>query len=146
MTLAQALHEGAVFQIYLPNRYKPLQVMPRPVGEMFLVMTDHGQGLVWVDPYWCELLGGDVCHLVYASPQASADGTRWIDGHPRWGPHCLAYVKPVIVERLDWTCSAWEEFERWQRWRDKKGKACGRAAAWQRVQSELADLHPEPLT
>jgi len=145
MQLSEALQQGAALQIRLPNQYQPLQVQARPIGEAFLVATDHGEAFAWLDPYWCGLLGRDICHIVYANPKPRAGGDRWVDSDPSYGPLCIAHLKPVVVERLDWTCPAWEEFERWQRWRLARGDECGREAAWRRIRSELADLHPQRM-
>jgi hypothetical protein len=144
MEFADALRAGASLQIYLPDRLKPLHVRARPVAEAFLVSTDHGDAVVWLDPYWCDL-NRDVCHLAYATPEARANGERWVEKNPRFGPRCIAYLKPVVFERLDRNSANWNEFERWWRWRTAKGRTCDRDAAWQRVQSELSDINPRRL-
>jgi hypothetical protein len=145
LKFSDALRQGTPLQIYLPNRYKPLQVTPRPIAEAFLVATDHGEALVWLDPYWCDPERNDACHVAYAKPQVKRSGNCWVDHKPRFGPHCLAYLNPVVVERIDWASHIGHAFKLWQAWCADKDARCGRTAAWRRVKRELADLNPRQL-
>jgi hypothetical protein len=46
----------------------------------------------------------------------------------------LAYQRPFIIERLSQASPAWHDYKAWQHWRAAQGSACGRRAAWQRIE------------
>jgi hypothetical protein len=53
MEFREALQKQLPVQIRIPNPRKPLELLIRPVAEVFLVETTLGPGVVWLDPYWC---------------------------------------------------------------------------------------------
>jgi hypothetical protein len=146
MDLAEAIKQLVPLQIRLPNRRKPLDLEPHYAAEVFLTETTHGLAMVWMDAFWCDGPDEDVVHIAYADPAGHGDGERWVDNDPRFGPHCIPYQKPVIVERLRRDSAAWKDYKAWQAWRAMKGKDCGRRAAWQRVERTLPNIVQRRLT
>jgi hypothetical protein len=140
MELIEAIKQLVPLQLPIPNPRKPMQLVAHCPAEVFLVHTDRGPAVVWVDTFWCERPNESVCHIAYAVPRTSSSPDRWIDNEPRYGPRCLAYHKPVVLERLTPQASAWKDFQSWQHWRSGRGADCGRTAAWQRVKQELGEL------
>ena len=84
--------------------------------------------------------------IVYAEPVRRGAADRWVDNDPRFGPHCIAYQKPVIIERLEPRSPAWRNYRAWQTWRSRNGQECSRHAAWQRVEQELGETLLRRLT
>jgi len=138
--LDQALKERLPLQIRIPNRRKPLVTDTRAVAEVFLVETTHGPAVVWLDPFWCGMPPEEACHIAYATPHPVAEAERWVDHNPRYGPRCLAYQKPFLLERLDRDSPAWHEYQTWQHWQARRPQHCGRAAAWVLVTATLGAL------
>ncbi|KAA6185525.1 hypothetical protein F2Q65_08585 [Thiohalocapsa marina] len=140
MELADAIRQHIPLQIRLPDPRRPLVLDSRYVAEAFLVQTRHGPGLVWLDAFWCKWPDLEVCHIAYATPVAKDDEQRWVDQYPRYGPGCLAYQKPVIVERLDADSQAWIDYKVWQNWRAVHHADCDREAAWRHVETVLSGI------
>lgn len=140
MEFQEALKKRLPLQIRLPNPRRPLESGVRHVAEAFLVDTTQGPAVVWLDPFWCGGLPEQVCHIAYASPRGDAKSERWIDNDPRYGPRCLAYQKPFLMERLDPESPAWSEYEAWRGWLDGKPDLCGREAAWAQVKAAFGEL------
>jgi len=146
MELSDALRQLIPLQVRIPNPRNPLEMIPHCAAEVFLVDTEHGAAVVWLDAFWCERPQSRVCHIAYATPYRHASGERWIDQDPRYGPRCLAYQKPFIIERLTRTSPLWQEFTGWQAWRAMKGRECARRSAWLRVEDELSGIVTKRLT
>jgi hypothetical protein len=146
MDLAEAIKQLVPLQVLIPNPRKPLELNAHCVAEIFLAGTTHGNAVVWLEPGWCDEPDRAVVHVAYAEPIRRGDADRWVDSDPRFGPRCIAYQKPVVIERLDPASSAWRDYRAWQTWRAMKGKACGRRAAWQRVEQELGEILLQRLT
>jgi hypothetical protein len=91
MDFDEALKRHLPLQIRIPDRTNPLQTLVRYAAEVFLVDTNHGPAVVWLDPFWCERSPAKSCHIAYVSPRCNAKPGRWIDNEPRSGPHCIAY-------------------------------------------------------
>jgi hypothetical protein len=141
MELAEAIQESLPLQVLLPNPRRPLQIEPHLVAEVFVVDTSYGPAVVWLEPFWCGSPDPQVCRIAYASPRLGRGGRRWADQQPRYGPRCLAYQKPFIIERLGQDSPASAERRAWDRWRAEKDRDCDRDAAWRRVETELRDLN-----
>jgi len=146
MELAEAIRQLTPLQLQIPNPRRPLQWQAHCAAEVFLVKTTRGPAVVWVEAFWCRADTDRVAHIAYASPRRQGAEDRWIDQDPRYGPHCLAYQRPVVIERVTKTSPVWRDHKAWQVWRAGQGSACGRRAAWQRVQNELGPLIQERLT
>jgi hypothetical protein len=142
MDLAQAIKQLVPLQLLIPNPRKPLDLEARCVAEIFLVETTHGSAVVWLEPYWCDKPDEPVVQVVYAQPVRRGAADRWVDNDPRFGPRCIAYQKPVIIERLERGSPRWRDYRAWQTWRSGNGKECARNAAWQRVEQELGEIRP----
>lgn len=140
MTLAEAIQQGIPLQVVLPNRRNPFELDRRSVAEIFLVETTLGAAVVWLEPEWCEMPIRKVCRVSYADPLEKVAETRWVDQDPRYGPHCIAYQKPFLVERLTSVSPAWNEYSAWSIRRGVERRDCDRDAAWKRVEIELAGL------
>jgi hypothetical protein len=140
MELIEAIEQLVPLQVPIPNPRKPLRLVAHCAAEVFIVETSHGPAVVWVDTFWCKRANETVCHIAYAEPRPHLKPDRWIDNEPRYGPRCLAYQKPVILERMTPQSPAWKDFQSWQTWRSGRGAECGRPAAWQRVEQELGEF------
>jgi hypothetical protein len=140
MELIEAIEQRVPLQVPIPNPRKPLRLVAHSAAEVFIVETSHGPAVVWVDTFWCKRPNETVCHIAYAEPRTHVKPDRWIDNEPRYGPRCLAYQKPVILERMTPQSPAWKDFQSWQTWRSGRGADCGRPAAWQRVEQELGEF------
>jgi hypothetical protein len=132
MELAEAIKRLIPLQVVLPDRRHPLTTVAQYAAEVFLADTTAGPAVIWLEPFWCER--PESCHIAYAQPRAREGGSRWVDPEPRFGPGCLAYQKPVILERVDQTSGNWEVHQAWLRWREGKEEHCGRKAAWTQVE------------
>jgi hypothetical protein len=146
MDLAEAIKRLVPLQILLPNPRKPLELDAHCVAEMFLVGTTHGGAVVWLEPGWCDKPDESAVQIAYAQPVHRGEADRWVDSDPRFGPRCIAYQKPVVIEGIDKDSPAWRDYRAWQVSRAMKGKECGRRAAWQRVEQELGDTLLQRLT
>jgi hypothetical protein len=146
MHLADAIRQLTPLQVRIPNRHKPLELDTHCAAEVFLVETAQGAAVVWVEPFWCEKPEETVARIAYADPIVQGDAPRWVDSDPRFGPHCIPYQKPFVMERLDRESPAWKDYKAWQTWRAMKGKDCGRRAAWERVSRELPEIIKRRLT
>jgi hypothetical protein len=140
MELTDAIKQLVPLQVRMPERLRPLHLESHYAAEVFLVETTAGQGVVWVDPFWCDKPNERTCHIAYARPASDLDDRRWVDNDPRFGPDCIPYQKPFVLERLTQRSPAWKDYRTWQEWRAARGKECGRQAAWQRVQTELSGI------
>jgi hypothetical protein len=140
MEFRGALQKQLPLQIRIPNPRKPLELLIRPVAEVFLVETTLGPGVVWLDPYWCGETAEASCHIAYASPQSVPGAERWRDEERRYGPKCLVYQKPFLMERLEPESPAWGDYQAWRAWRAERSEWCGREAAWALIQQTFADL------
>lgn len=146
MDLADAIRSLTPLQLQIPDRRRPLQLKAHCVADAFLVETKQGPAVVWVEAFWCKEQTGPVARIAYAQPQQTGSTERWVDHDPRYGPQCLAYQRPFIIERLSQASPAWRDYKAWQHWRAAQGSACGRRAAWQRVEQELGDGIVQRLT
>ncbi|WP_373508223.1 hypothetical protein [Thiocapsa sp.] len=81
-----------------------------------------------------------MCRISYADPLETKAETRWVDHEPRYGPHCIAYQKPFLVERLTSDSPAWTAYLAWSIRRARKERECDRDAAWKRIEAELAGI------
>ncbi len=140
MTLAEAIKQGIPLQVVLPNRQRPFELDRRSVAEIFLAETRLGTAVLWLEPYWCERPIEKVCRISYADPLETKAETRWVDHEPRYGPHCIAYQKPFLVERLTSDSPAWTAYLAWSIRRARKERECDRDAAWKRIEAELAGI------
>ena len=140
MDLAEAIKQLVPLQLRIPNPKKPLELDTRYAAEVFVVETVQGSAVVWVEPFWCDKRDERVAQIAYAAPSRHGEAERWVDNDPRFGPRCIPYQKPFVLERLGRDSPAWRDYKAWQTWRAMKGKDCGRRAAWQRVEQELADF------
>lgn len=140
MDLTEAVKQLLPLQLRLPYPHKPLTLDTRYAAEVFVVETVRGTAVVWIDPDWCDKPDEQTVHIAYATPVRQADTDRWVDNEPRYGPHCIPYQKPFVIERLNRSSPVWSEYKSWQLRRATKGKPCGRLAAWQRVEQELAGI------
>ncbi|KAA6186882.1 hypothetical protein F2Q65_03005 [Thiohalocapsa marina] len=123
MELAEAIRQLVPLQMRMPDPKHPLTLRTHCVAEVFLVGTSHGQAVVWLDPFWCRPDAGASSHIAYAMPRFDPERARWIDQDPRYGPHCHAYQKPVVFERLEGGSGPWREHQAWQMWRARLGAA-----------------------
>lgn len=141
MDFTQAIKQLLPLQVRIPNPRKPLQLETHYVAEVFLAETPKGVAVVWLDPYWCEKPDAVVVHIAYAKPSAAqTHAERWVDNDPRFGPRCIPYQKPFVMERLGRDSPAWSVYKDWQERRAMKGQECGRHAAWQRVEQDLGEV------
>jgi hypothetical protein len=145
MELEEAVKQRVPVQIRIPNPRNPREATVRAVAEVFLVETRQGPAVIWLDPFWCGGPPAESCHIAYASPRSatSEEGRRaevWIDSDPRYGPKCLVYQKPFLMERLVRDSRTWLEHNAWQVWRKERPKQCGRQAAWGLVKDVFGDL------
>jgi hypothetical protein len=140
MEFTEALKRHIPLQVRIPDRTKPLETLARYAAEVFLVETQQGPAVVWIDPFWCERSAAESYHIAYASPKPNAKPGRWVDPEPRYGPHCIAYQNPFVMEQLEHNSSAWADYKAWQIWRDGRGEQCGRRAAWKRVEAAFGEL------
>ncbi|MGB5834192.1 MAG: hypothetical protein WBG92_19710 [Thiohalocapsa sp.] len=145
MELSEAIRQLIPLQVCIPNPRQPLELVPHFAAEVFVVETARSRAVVWLDAFWCEQSDAAVCHIAYADPRRQNDADRWVDNDPRFGPKCLAYQKPVILERLDPRSSAWTVFRSWQSWRTVKGGACSRREAWKRAKQDFAEIAESPI-
>jgi hypothetical protein len=146
MELAEAVRQLTPLQLQIPNVRHPLQLQAHCAAEVFLVETTCGAAVVWVETFWCKAETDRVARIAYASPRRQGTRDRWVDHDPRYGPHCLAYQRPVVLERVTEASPVWRDHKAWQVWRAGQGSVCGRRAAWQRVEQELGALIQERLT
>jgi hypothetical protein len=146
MDLAEAIKQLVPLQLRIPKPQKPFELGTHYAAEVFLADTAHGRAVVWLEPFWCDKPDARLVHITYADPIRHGEEERWVDNDPRFGPRCIAYQKPVVIERLRRDSPAWQDYKAWQAWRAMKGKVCGRRAAWQRVEQELPGLGLRRLT
>lgn len=132
MELAEAIKRLIPLQVVLPDRRHPLTTVAQYAAEVFLADTTAGAAVIWLDPFWCQHPDG--CHIAYAQPRPGEGGNRWADHEPRYGPGCLAYQNPVVLERVDQTSGNWEVHQAWLRWRAERLENCGRKAAWKQAE------------
>jgi hypothetical protein len=140
MELVDAVRQMLPLQIRIPEPRRPLQTAPHCAAEVFLVETRYGPAVVWLEPFWCERPEDQVCRIAYANPKAMSSATRWVDQDPHYGPRCLAYLKPFVIEQACRDSAVWKDCEVWRRQRAARGTPCGRRAAWMRVKAELSDI------
>jgi hypothetical protein len=140
MNLEEALALGFPLQVQVPDRRKPLTTRIHYAAEVFLVDTTHGPAVIWLEPFWCEAAAAEACHIAYASPASNGSAMRWVDQQPRYGPKCLAYQKPFVIERLDEQSEAWGRYQEWQRWQARQPAGSDRAAAWRQVETTFSEL------
>lgn len=140
MEFDEAVKRRVPLQVCLPNPRRPLTTSVRAVAEVFLVETKQGSAVVWLDPFWCAAPPDEACHIAYAMPRRDQKSERWLDNDPRYGPKCLVYQKPFLMERLTRASSAWVEHKAWRAWLEERAVRCGRKAAWTRVGLALGDL------
>lgn len=140
--LAEAIQRLIPLQVCLPNRYRPLTDTARYAAELYIALTSTGRAIIWLDGFWCDKEPVDACHIAYAEPKpqpTEAKGPdlpaslRWIDNNPRWGPHCIPYQRPVIIEPLRRGSPAWPDFEAWRNARGVRGIRCNRNAGWEHI-------------
>ncbi|WP_295887969.1 hypothetical protein [uncultured Thiohalocapsa sp.] len=146
MDLAEAIKKLVPLQVRIPNPRKPLDLEAHYAAEVFLAETPHGVAVIWLGPYWCDKPDTAVAHIAYAEPVRQGSAERWVDNDPRFGPHCIPYQKPFVIERLRSDSAAWKDYKAWQHRRAGKGQSCWRRAAWERVEQELAELVQQRLT
>ncbi|WP_462322207.1 hypothetical protein [Halochromatium sp.] len=139
MDLADAIRSLIPLQLLIPNPRKPLQLKAHCAADTFLVETTQGAAVVWVEAFWCKEPSERVARIAYARPRHDGFRERWVDHDPGYGPHCLAYQRPFIIERLTRESPVWRDYKAWQYWRASQGHCCGRRAAWQRIEQELGD-------
>lgn len=137
MELAEAIKRLIPLQVRLVDRKRPFETVPHYAAEVFLADTAYGPAVIWLDPFWWEQAAS--LHAAYAEPRWNEAKKCWIDQNPRYGPCCIAYQKPVILERVDRKSSAWEAHRAWQHWRVGKGNEYGRRAAWKQVDAHFGD-------
>ena len=118
MEFDEALRRQLPLQIRIANPRKPLETLVRPVAQAFLVDTTHGRAVIWLDPFWCDGTREETCHIAYATPRSDPKLERWLDNDPRYGPRCLAYQKPFLMELLKPESPAWSEYRAWRDWLD----------------------------
>jgi hypothetical protein len=140
MELTEAVKRHLPLQVRLPDRTKPLESLVLYAAEVFLVETGQGPAVIWLDPFWCERAAAESCHIAYVSPRRNNRPGRWIDTEPRYGPYCIAYQNPFVIEQLDQASPAWSEYKAWKIWREGRGEQCGRRAAWERMTTTFGDL------
>jgi hypothetical protein len=140
MTFAEAIKQGIPLQVVLPDRRRPFELDRRGVAEIFLAETTLGAAVIWLEPDWCEMPIRKVARISYADPLEKTPESRWVDEEPRYGPHCIAYQKPFLVERLTSASPAWNAYSAWSIRRAGKGRDCDREAAWKRIEAELAGI------
>lgn len=141
MELAEAIKKSTPLKIVLPFRAKPLEREDRCVAEMFMIDTKAGAAVVWLEPYWPAHPDRRVCQICYADP-VEKDATSWVDNRPRFGPFCIPYQSPFLVEQLTAESSLWRPFLDWHSWRHARRSQCLRSKAWERVMTELAEVEP----
>ena len=140
MDFHEAIKNRVPLQVRLPNPKRPLVSGVRAVAEVFLVETTQGPAVVWLDPFCCGEPPEQACHIAYANPRSNGRADRWLDNDPRYGPKCLVYQKPFLMERLGRESPAWPECKAWQAWRQDKADRCGRRAAWEHVRAVFGGL------
>lgn len=152
--LAETIQRLIPLQVRLPNRYRPLSYTARYAAELYLAMTGKGRAVIWLDAFWCDKAPLDACHIAYAEPQPQVmpseeadrpDMLRWVDNHPRWGPHCIPYQRPVIIEPIHRDSPAWPDFEAWRNARSVRGTRCNRNAGWKHVKLAFGTLIQQQL-
>ena len=155
MELADAIKCGIPLQVCLPDRRRPLLVQPHPAAEVFIVETVRGSAVVWLDLFWCdprrdrpeseahaghEAAAAAACHIAYALPRSHPTAERWIDNDPAFGPYCIPWQKPFVIERLHTESPGWHRYTDWQTQRRSDRHACGRLDAWRRVEELFGEL------
>lgn len=146
MELAEAIRRLIPLQLKIPNPRKPLQLKAHCVADAFLVETGCGPAVAWVEAFWCKSETDRVAHIAYAQPHQYDEEDRWVDHDPSYGPYCLAYLRPFLIERITKDSITWRDHKAWQHWRASQGNACGRRAAWERIEREFGALIQERLT
>ncbi len=140
MDLAEAIRQLVPLQLRIPDPRKPLELDTHCAAEVFVVETVQGMGVIWVEPFWCVKPEEPVARIAYAAPVRQGGLDRWVDNDPRFGPRCIPYQKPFVMERLGRGSPAWRDYKAWQAWRAMQGEPCARRAAWQRAEQELAGI------
>jgi len=143
MELAEAIKRRLPLQVRLPDRQRPLETAVQYAAEVFLVETAQGPGVVWLDPFWCDSSPPPptkICHISYAKPWFDPGRGRWVDQDPRYGPRCLAWQKPFLMERLEQGSPAWGDYKAWKIWSSGKAGTCGRRAAWRLIEETFGEL------
>lgn len=140
MELAEAIGRLMPLQLQIPNPREPLTLKAHCAADVFLVESVNGAAVVWLEAFWCRGETARLARIAYANPRQDRSNDRWVDYDPRFGPHCLAYQNPFIIERLSRESPVWREYQAWQLWRATQGSVCGRQSAWRRVEYELGDL------
>lgn len=146
MELCEAVRKLVPLQIRLPDRRRPLTLIVRGVAELFIAETTQGPAVIWLETFWCKSQPSGRCYIAYAAPRPDQLIERWVDHNPRYGPHCLGYQRPVVIERITRDSPAWREHQAWQAWRARLGASCDRSAAWQTVLRQFGDLIKERVT
>jgi hypothetical protein len=155
MQLADAINRLMPLQVQMPDPKSPLQLQAVPAAEVFLVETIRGAAVVWLDLFWCAPARGNReptvtaalpsrrasrCHIAYAAPRPQSGADRWIDRDPAFGPHCIAWQKPFVIERLHAGSEGWLRYVNWQSQRSAYGSASGRQAAWCHAETVLGGV------
>jgi hypothetical protein len=140
MDLAEAIKQLVPIQVLIPDPRKPLELVPHHAAEVYLADTTRGPAVIWVAGFWCDKPDAQVASIAYAAPVQQGERQRWVDNDPRFGPKCIPYQKPFIMERLTKASAAWKDYKAWQTWRGLKGKECGRRAAWARAEQEFGEI------
>jgi hypothetical protein len=140
MELAEAIRRFMPLQLQIPNPRKPLEPQAIGAAKVFLIESKYGSAVVWLEAFWCREAHAPVARIAYAKPRQDGTVERWVDHDPRYGPRCLAYQRPFIIERLTRHSPLWRDHRAWQSWRAMQGQVCGRRRAWQRAADELGKL------
>jgi hypothetical protein len=155
MELADAIKRLMPLQVQMPNPKSPLQLQAVPAAEVFLVETVRGAAVVWLDLFWCTAEYGareatvdaalpsrkaSRCHIAYAVPRPQPGVDRWVDNNPSFGPRCIAWQKPFVIERLHARSEGWRHYRDWRSQQPSYGSAGGRHAAWRHVETVFEDL------
>jgi len=56
---------------------EPMQLVAHCPAEVFVVHTDRGPAVVWVETSWCERPNESACRIAYAEPRTSSNPDRW---------------------------------------------------------------------
>jgi hypothetical protein len=155
MELADAIKRLIPLQVQIPDPKSPLQLHAVPAAEVFLVETERGAAVVWLDLFWCASAPGNRaptvdaaqtdrtagrCHIAYAVPRPQSGVDRWVDDDPSFGPRCIAWQKPFVIERLNARSEGWRHYRDWRSQQPSYGSAGGRHAAWRHAESVFGDL------
>lgn len=145
MEFSSAVDQRLPLQIRIPDRRNPLTDEYRCLAEVFIADTRLGPAVIWLEPFWHESDNQRVAGISYSAPSARPQGSLWIDDNPSFGPHCIAYQRPFVIEQLTAESPLWRDYLAWRSYAVTNQNLCSAEKAWQRAAEELAEIKPKCL-